>query len=275
MHSATALVITAIAIATVHVSATRYCQCENEQYGRIFSGINEVCSTLSNDWCSTNCNVAAKNCNYCQFKPAGYGNDADYESLKSWCYKQEGYDLQTDKYFKGSIVYCYSAKNAIPQSWYDPSCGHQSNGDWDKTPQQPAPPAETNVTQVPPSNYLIVNYWLKKVNRLGSHECKDIYKSAINKVASAFLSLHPDCGNDTQRPDTDNIRYLACPVYTYLDLDPRIIQLNADLDKVCLNVAGGDEGGEGPGAPTAAIAGPEETGLSKGAAKEQAVIIDL
>ncbi|KAK3318891.1 hypothetical protein B0H66DRAFT_591538 [Apodospora peruviana] len=67
------------------VVATLYCQCENDTYDRIFPGIQQVCRTLSDDWCSTNCNVSGTNRDYCEFIPKGYGPTEDYAKLKSWC----------------------------------------------------------------------------------------------------------------------------------------------------------------------------------------------
>ena len=269
MPSIISSMLTALVMATVHVTATRFCQCENEQYGRIFLGINEVCSGLSDDWCSTNCNVFNHNCNYCQFIPAGYGNDADYDALKQWCYKQQGYDTQASAHYSGTTVYCYAAKNAVAKGFWEGGCPHEDNGDWANSPEppsNPAPPAETNLTQVPPKAYVIVNYWRNKVHRQGGHECTNIYQSAMDKVADQFLLLHPECSDDKQRQSTANIRQLACPISN--SIDPRIALMDADLDKVCVNTAGGDEAGDGVGAP------PQSTPSLRGAAAVQVILRD-
>ena len=98
--------ITVFAIAAVH--AARYCECENRDDSVIFPGIQQVCSQLSNSWCSTNCNIFGKNCDYCQYTPAGDFPDADYAALKNWCFKQSVYSTFKQRFYLGSEVNCYS-----------------------------------------------------------------------------------------------------------------------------------------------------------------------
>jgi hypothetical protein len=44
-----------LALFSISVVASQYCQCENVLRRTIFPGINRICRDLSNDWCSTNC----------------------------------------------------------------------------------------------------------------------------------------------------------------------------------------------------------------------------
>jgi len=110
MHFSTATFICVAAFVGPTI-ATMYCQCENPGKHRIFPGINQICSELSNDWCSTNCNIGGKNCDYCEWKPAGSSPDEDYAKLKKWCGQQSGYDSGSQTYYKGTDVFCYSNSN--------------------------------------------------------------------------------------------------------------------------------------------------------------------
>ena len=118
------------------VTATRFCQCENPTYDRIFPGINNVCESLGKDWCSTNCNTVGYNCDYCQFKPAGYGSGDDYHKLVSWCGKQQGYNSGSETHYKGTDVFCYSYKGRRPKKPFETGCPHQDNGDWPLPPDK-------------------------------------------------------------------------------------------------------------------------------------------
>ena len=116
------------ALLSCTVSATRYCQCENPQHDRIFPGINEVCAELDDNWCSTNCNIFRRNCDYCQWKPRGAGTDEGYQRLKQWCYQQSGVDGDGNSYY-GTDVFCYSYKN-MNKDWSLTGCSYENNGDW-------------------------------------------------------------------------------------------------------------------------------------------------
>jgi hypothetical protein len=118
MHLSTATLMCAAALVAPTI-ATMYCQCENPSHDRIFPGINNICADLSWDWCSTNCNIFGKNCDYCEWIPAGASPDADYDRLKKWCGEQSGYDSNSQTYYKGTDVFCYSNSNKASCS----SCG--------------------------------------------------------------------------------------------------------------------------------------------------------
>jgi hypothetical protein len=116
--------IAVFAVAAVH--AARYCRCENPQYGRFFPGIQSVCTRLSKDWCATNCNLFGKNCDYCEYTPAGPPPDADFAALKEWCFAQRGHDSITQRSYLGSVVNCYSFENIA-------SCGTCGGCSYSKT----------------------------------------------------------------------------------------------------------------------------------------------
>ena len=112
------------------VTATQFCQCEHSApLEWKFGGIQHICKYLSDDWCSTNCNSLGANCDYCQFKPAGQGPDADYQRLVSWCHDQQEWDSQAEEYVRGETVFCYSYKNRVPMKFGYSGCPHEDNGD--------------------------------------------------------------------------------------------------------------------------------------------------
>jgi hypothetical protein len=71
-------------VATVRVSATVFCQCEDDRSFKIFPGINNICKKLNGDWCSANCDIFKGNCDYCQYPPAGYAPIEDIDKLRGW-----------------------------------------------------------------------------------------------------------------------------------------------------------------------------------------------
>lgn len=233
------LIVLVLVTAVVHVSATRFCQCENSSFGRIFPGINQICRDLSADWCSTNCNTAGRNCDYCQFKPAGTGNDEDYARLKAWCSSQTAYDSSSQTSYAGTSVECYSARNAASQPTLDFfGCRHQDNGDF--APKQPAPANPDQATTKPaPRGATDVNFYstVSKNLRLTGHNCDYIYPSAANKIKDQFLAEHTDCSVDSNRSQSPGVNYLRCP-YTSENV---VATYEKDLDILCETLGGGEE----------------------------------
>ena len=242
MGSFSHLIVLVLVTAVVHVSATRFCSCENPTYDRRFSGINAVCGDLGPDWCKTNCGAFGVDCDYCQFKPAGTGSDEAYDRLKTWCYSQTGYDFKSQKSYKGTSVECYGAKGAIPQSWFDFfGCRHEDNGDDD--PSQPAPANPDQATKrKAPMGATVVNFFLVgNIKRTGRH-CNHIYPSAANKIKDQFLENHKDCSVDSNRFPPPGVNYLRCPYFT----EGRLAAYEKDLDNLCDTIGGGEKSDDIP-----------------------------
>ena len=235
MGSLGRLIVLVLVTAVVHVSATVFCQCETQKYARIFSGIDEVCGELGVDWCSTNCNSAGKNCNYCQFKPTGVGSDEAYDRLLNWCNVQVGYDPRSQTYFRGSEVECYSAKNARPQGNFF-GCRHQHNGDFN--PKQPAPANPNQATnKTAPRGSTVVNFY-DGPSITDSRKCDNVYPAAADEIKDLFLANHKeDCSVDSKRFRPQGINYLRCEYLSYHLVE----SYKRDLDNLCASVGGGDE----------------------------------
>ncbi|KAM7185293.1 hypothetical protein V8F33_012471 [Rhypophila sp. PSN 637] len=189
------LALSAIALAALlrSVAATLYCQCENPSYDRIFPGINEICSQLSDDWCSTNCSFASRsNCDYCQYTPKGFGPDADYARLKNWCGKQQGSSGGVP--YHGRDVFCYSYDNKARCATCG-GCSYENNGyrklrARDVVDECPvgADPDECTDRAAPDA-------WVtfEAKNILGhideSDDCGPIYPAAAQHIAAAFTGV--------------------------------------------------------------------------------------
>ncbi|KAG8525635.1 uncharacterized protein KY384_009279 [Bacidia gigantensis] len=170
--------LTILAVFSSLTSATRFCQCENPSYDRKFPGIQEVCSGMGPDWCATNCNFWVHNCDYCQFKPAGSGSDADFAKLKSWCGNQQGYDSGNQDYYKGTDVFCYSYRNRVEQGGYT-GCRHENNGDWPLPPDQVR---DAGVLFRYPFDGVYVRYM-----------CDKLLKKDAPLLVQGFIKDHGDC----------------------------------------------------------------------------------
>jgi hypothetical protein len=180
--------IAVFAVAAVH--AARYCQCENRNAGRIFSGIQAVCSQLSNSWCSTNCNIWNENCDYCQYTPAGGFPDAVYAVLKTWCLKQFVYDRYRNQIYSGTEVSCYSFENKAScatcggckyssTSFYKRLAIRQDDGEG--SDPNPAPDAATILQQT-----------LLGV-KLGGFVCTPLFTLGSQIMAQEFAASYPEC----------------------------------------------------------------------------------
>ncbi|KAL8741520.1 MAG: hypothetical protein Q9190_005880 [Brigantiaea leucoxantha] len=183
-----------LALSSSLVSATRFCQCENPSYDRIFPGINNVCDGMGEDWCSTNCNSVGYNCDYCQFKPAGYGSDADFAKLKAWCGQQEGYDSGKQISYKGTDVFCYSYKNRREKPWHQGGCTHENNGDW------PLPPDKVRDAAVN-FRYPFQGVYVKRV-------CDKMLRRDGPLLVEGYIKRNSDC---TWLKNETTSHILECP----------------------------------------------------------------
>jgi hypothetical protein len=124
------LLIAVIAVASVHVSATRFCRCVNKSKGGIYPGIQEVCNKakLGDKWCATKCYIGGWNCDYCQYKPkGGYTTDPEWQShkgeLDSWCNRQGNpvHKKEIECYVYSQVGNCF---------WgICNGCSYENNGD--------------------------------------------------------------------------------------------------------------------------------------------------
>ena len=91
MHLLASLSALLATIGTAHAKVYCSCEADSYRYRYSFKGIQQKCHYISNDWCSTNCNIAGYNCDYCQYKPAGEPDEHgwDYKDLKYWCSQQQ------------------------------------------------------------------------------------------------------------------------------------------------------------------------------------------
>ncbi|KAK4118979.1 hypothetical protein N657DRAFT_675181 [Parathielavia appendiculata] len=170
------------------VTATEYCQCENNDYadyGRIFPGINQVCSTLSNDWCSTNCNIFGKNCDYCQYTPKGHGPDEDFHRLQSWCSQQQG--THNDHTYYGTL-YCYSFENKVDCSSCG-GCAYANNGYKLRRNEQECPvgtdPDQCTAKTAPDSFVTLVEYNADG-EVISESQCRPIFGDAASTIADSL-----------------------------------------------------------------------------------------
>ena len=129
------------------VSATWFAMCQDR--GRVnFSGINQVCSQLDSNWCSTNCNIFGYNCDVCEWIPGGPPPNKDINVLRSWCFSQEWYDSINKKDIHGTIE-LYSHSGFFP-SGSCPTCGgcpyYNNGGSKIKRDDEPASPPGSTVT---------------------------------------------------------------------------------------------------------------------------------
>ena len=170
--------VTSLAAAVLMVgqaTATRFCQCENPKFNRIFPGINNICNQLpQSDWCSTNCDMVGGNCNYCQFKPRG-GGKVDISQLKAWCGKQYAFDLN-GKTYHGDTVYCYSYAQRAKNPWYSDGCTHENNGDDDPAPSHPPPEGVVDVRIDAKGSWIV---W----------QCYSLYKGTTQTIGQNMLAV--------------------------------------------------------------------------------------
>lgn len=91
-------------------SATAYFECQDPNTYRVSSGIQSPCNGLGDDWCATDCNFLGRNCDYCQYIPAGIPSQYDdgpagdaVSELVGWC-RGESYVLSNGKRHYPKIV---------------------------------------------------------------------------------------------------------------------------------------------------------------------------
>lgn len=206
------LIVFVLVTAVVHVSATVFCQCETQLYAWVFPSIDQVCSKLSLNWCSTNCDNAGKNCNYCQFKPADVSSNKAYHCLLNWCNVQAEYNPRSQMYFRGLKVEYYLADNARPQGT-SVSCCHQHNDDF--SPRQPAPANPNQATKkTAPRGSTIVNFY-DGPSIIDSCKCDKVYPAEADKIKDLFLANHKeDCSVDSKQFQPLGINYLRCNIST-------------------------------------------------------------
>ncbi|KAL8802981.1 MAG: hypothetical protein Q9182_003469 [Xanthomendoza sp. 2 TL-2023] len=179
----------ALTFTALPVAATQFCQCEHPATPEWkFPGINQICHDLSNDWCSTNCNFVGRNCDYCQFTPAGHGPEDDYRRLVSWCHQQQAWDSRAERYIHGTDVFCYSYKNRVPKGSYS-GCSHEDNGD------DPRDKTAYLATQLKSGWY----------QRRG---CGNLQTSDWAAVAHKFIQQNPTCKSIN---NSTYSRLLLCP----------------------------------------------------------------
>ncbi|KAL8677904.1 MAG: hypothetical protein Q9186_005715 [Xanthomendoza sp. 1 TL-2023] len=197
----------ALGFTALPVAATQFCQCEHvNRPAWKFPGIQAICHPLSQDWCSTNCNALGRNCDYCQFKPAGQGPEDDYRRLTSWCSQQQAYDREDDVYVHGTDVICYSYKNRLPMKFGYTGCEHENNGDdfRDKTA------------------YLASKLEGGWYQRRG---CSNLQTFDWTTMAKNFIKQNPTCNITTT--GNEFTRLLTCP---YSDDKQRVNQLQTFKD---------------------------------------------
>ncbi|KAL8923701.1 MAG: hypothetical protein Q9208_004453 [Pyrenodesmia sp. 3 TL-2023] len=159
----------------LQASATEFCQCEHPAKPKWkFGGIQHICRELPNEWCSTNCDYFGGNCDYCQFKPAGHGPDADYRRLVSWCGAQSEYDTAVGEWIRGTDVICYSYRNRIPPKFGYTGCRHEDNGDEprDKTAY---------------FSSKLEGGWYQR------RGCRNLQRKDWTPLADDFIKKHPRC----------------------------------------------------------------------------------
>ncbi|KAH8594302.1 hypothetical protein B0O99DRAFT_595631 [Bisporella sp. PMI_857] len=229
-------------------SATRFCQCENEQKGRIFSGINQVCNTLNSNWCSTKCNVFGADCNYCQFTPAGTGDDESYDKLKSWCYQQ--YGSENGQQYNGNIVNCYSYKNASPKGFLGTGCAYQNNGDFAPAPSVPEPKDPARLVEayqkalegkaalrIVPKPAIVKYSYLRSTTH-----CDFIYPTSAQKIQDAFLAAAKEIQDPPEcRVDYEPNHIVECGLID----EARIAKYKSTFQQLCHDISGNDAHIEG------------------------------
>jgi hypothetical protein len=231
MVSLSKVLVALAAIAGVQVSATRYCQCENQSQSRIFPGIQEICNQLGSDWCATNCNNlpaifgGPKNCDYCEFIPAGAGPDGPYQRLKSWCFSQTGYSNGVS--YRGTEVICYSDRNKASCSTCG-GCPYYNNGDFKLRERQDDPDA------IAPSASVTLLQTVQDTGVAITEECTPIFPDAAQLIANDFVAEHPDC---TSSGAGTNDVLITCS----LESDPagNTQAIVEDFKNACDSVGGG------------------------------------
>jgi hypothetical protein len=231
MVSFTKLLIGVATVASVHVSATTYCQCENRKFSRIFPGIEKVCSGLDNNWCSTNCNAFRKNCNYCQFTPRGTGPDAPYQKLKSWCFQQSGYSSSKQMSYRGSEVNCYSYRNKA-NCWHCRGCSYANNGDLKMLAARQSDPAQNTDLVAPSATVTVV---VQSESFSADEQCTPIFQLAAVELANDFASKYSGC--TVAGEDSDNVSVNCVPT---VDTQDAVQGLVNDFKIMCSEIAGGN-----------------------------------
>ncbi|KAJ3532184.1 hypothetical protein NM208_g8554 [Fusarium decemcellulare] len=95
--------------------AKQYCTCENSDAAIRYVGIQEVCTELSTDWCTSSCDEFGENCDLCNLNADGEANAEDMGKLDNWCKDQQGFNADTGDNFSGGTVQCYSSA----QDWME------------------------------------------------------------------------------------------------------------------------------------------------------------
>ncbi|RGP62956.1 hypothetical protein FSPOR_8940 [Fusarium sporotrichioides] len=95
--------------------AMQYCACENSSAAVRYVGIQDACSELSSDWCTSDCDEFGDNCDVCKLTGDGDANAEDTDKLQAWCDEQEGFNADTEATFTGGVIQCYESE----QEWMD------------------------------------------------------------------------------------------------------------------------------------------------------------
>lgn len=199
IRSLVLLLVTSLSL----VEATRYCQCENPTFNRKFSGINQACTQLSDDWCATNCNFLSNlNCNYCQWIPSGPEPIQDYAQLKAWCGSQQGVDPTTGQSYQGTDLFCYSNINKI-NCGNCGGCAYNANSFFKRDEEalmvsMPEHHLSKRVPQLDPDqsgnnvdvNAIVTVQFQEFGITLLQKQCKGLYVAAATYVAKAYSGIH-------------------------------------------------------------------------------------
>jgi hypothetical protein len=115
MHIPINLLTSTLAM-SVTVSASRFYQC-TVRGTHTWSGINQECSQLGSNWCSTDCNWFKKNCDTCEYTARGDPPNADVAKLQNWCNKQPKFEYDRDHQYNGKLEYYTRKVYGNPCSW--------------------------------------------------------------------------------------------------------------------------------------------------------------
>ncbi|KAE8145677.1 hypothetical protein BDV25DRAFT_65887 [Aspergillus avenaceus] len=187
----------ALLMGAMHVSAATFCRCQNDN-GNV-NGINEVCSQLDENWCSTDCWSGRSSCYTCQYTPEGTGDDESYKRLKAWCGRHDN-----------GVVNCYSRDNLrSPGLLYQAGCDYSSTSPLNPsvsgpTYHQPDSERKAKMTVVFAANPSTGIY-----SGQDAVNCKDMPQSRLADASNQFMYDYKICKVRSQSQFGRNI---GCPL---------------------------------------------------------------
>lgn len=224
-------------------TATSYLTCQDPDTYRVSSGIQVVCNTLGSNWCATNCNILGKNCQYCQYIPAGSPSRYDsgdlglqVDALEGWCNKQAYVSSSGVRQFPEILSYSYSQRTRCRSCG---GCKYYNNGDTAKMlfeRQSDTSPTDggdiTVATGAAPGSSVVLEQRVVGVD-VDATNCTLLFQEAASMIASTYSEAVDGCTVST--PTADEF-VVSCD--TLDDPDSIFSALKSDFNDACEEYGG-------------------------------------